>query len=78
MCIVQNYKGNAELFFNDIFKYSSSSNYFTEKLGQCHGALLIQEVPLHLMKHFSDNIQGLNNSKKKSAGQKKNVLACST
>ena len=38
MCIVQNYKGNPELFFNDIFKYCSSSNYFTEKLGQCHRA----------------------------------------
>ena len=52
MCIVQNYKGNLELFFNDIFKYCSSSCYFTEKLGQCHGALLIQEISLHLMETF--------------------------
>ena len=63
MYIVQNYKGNLELFFKDIFKYCSSSNYFTEKLGRCHGALLIQEVSLHLMKHLSDNIQEVNNSK---------------
>ena len=70
MCIVQNYKGNPELFFNDIFKYCSSSNYFTEKLGQCHGALQIQEISLHLMKHLSDNIQEVNNSKQKSMTEK--------
>ena len=70
MCIVQHYKGNPELFFNDIFKYCSSSNYFTEELGQCHGALLIQEVSLHLMKHLSDNIQELNNSKEISMTEK--------
>ena len=70
MCIVQNYKGNPELFFNDIFKYCSSSNYFTEELGQCHGALLIQEVFLHLMKHLSDNIQEVNNSKEISMTEK--------
>ena len=70
MCIVQNYKGNPELFFNDIFKYCSSSNYFTEKLGQCHGALLIQEIYLYLMKHLSDNIQEVNNSKQISITEK--------
>ena len=70
MCIVQNYKGNPVLFFNDIFKYCSSSNYFTEELGQCHGALLIQEVFLHLMKHLSDNIQEVNNSKEISTTEK--------
>ena len=70
MCIVQNYKGNPELFFNDIFKYCSSNNYFTEELGQCHGALLIQEVFLHLMKHLSDNIQEVNNSKEISTTEK--------
>ena len=70
MCVVQNYKGNPELFFNDIFKYCSSSNYFTEELGQCHGALLIQEVFLHLMKHLSDNIQEVNNSKEISMTEK--------
>ena len=57
MCILQNYKGNPELFFNYVFKYCSSSNYFIEKLGQCHGALLIQEMSLHLMKYLSDDIQ---------------------
>ena len=70
MCIVQNYKGNPELFFNDIFKCCSSSNYLTEKLGQCLGALLIQEVFLHLMKHLSDNTQEVNNSKEISMAEK--------
>ena len=70
MCIVQNYNGNPELFFNDIFKYCNSSNYFTEKLGQCHGALLIQEISLHLMKHLSDNIQGVNKSNQISMAEK--------
>ena len=70
MCVVQNCKGNPELFFNDIFKCCSSSNYFTEKLGQCLGALLIQDVSLHLMKHLSDNTQEVNNSKKISMTEK--------
>ena len=63
MCTVQNYKGNPELFFNGKVKYCSSSNYFTEKLGQCHSASLMQEISLQLMKNLSDNIQELNNSK---------------
>ena len=70
MCMVQNYKGNPELFFNDIFKYCSSSNYFTEKVGQCHGALLIQEASLHLMKHLSDNVEEVNSSKRTSRTEK--------
>ena len=64
MCIVQSRKGNPELYFNDIFKYCGSSNYFTEKLGQCHSALLIQNISLHLIKHLSNNIQEVKNLKK--------------
>ena len=70
MCMVENYKGNPELFFNDIFKYCSSSNNSWEKLGQCHGALLIQEVSLHLIKHLSDNIQEVNSLKEISMTEK--------
>ena len=42
----------------------------SQKTRTMHGALLIQDVSLHLMKHLSDNIEEVNNRKQISMTEK--------
>ena len=53
--VISEYKGDKELFFNGVFRYSVAENYFTDKMGQCNGRLLIQEIFIQLMKHLFDD-----------------------